>query len=136
MVEPLSLLPLSRFKAKRLLAVGDPLQLPPTLNAVPPRLGVEAKKQGQPAQAPPLEQTLFVRLAQGGTPTTMLRTQYRCHPRISAVANALFYSGRLVDGTTEETRAPVLLRLPPVSVVDVVRAGGERAVPPSPSCCR
>lgn len=129
MVEPLSLLPLSRFKAGRLLAVGDPLQLPPTLNAVPPRLADDPSR-GQVAATPPLEQTLFVRLAQGGTPTTMLRTQYRCHPRISAVANALFYSGRLVDGTTEESRAPVLQRLPPVSVVDVVRVGLGVDIPP------
>ena len=39
----------------------------------------------------------------------MLRTQYRCHPRISALANALFYENNLLDGVIEEERPPLVV---------------------------
>ena len=41
---------------------------------------------------------------------TLLRTQYRCHPNISAVANKLFYGGMLMDGVSAEQRSPVLVK--------------------------
>lgn len=46
---------------------------------------------------------------QGHIPT-MLRTQYRCHPIISDLANSLFYQGHLLDGIQEADRKPVLVK--------------------------
>lgn len=42
----------------------------------------------------------------------MLRTQYRCHPVISAVANELFYDGHLLNGVSHEDCKPLLDWLP------------------------
>lgn len=42
----------------------------------------------------------------------MLRTQYRCHPVISSVANELFYEGHLFNGVSEEDCKPLLDWLP------------------------
>uniref|UniRef100_A0A8C0NI22 5'-3' DNA helicase ZGRF1 n=1 Tax=Canis lupus familiaris TaxID=9615 RepID=A0A8C0NI22_CANLF len=42
----------------------------------------------------------------------LLRTQYRCHPAISAISNDLFYEGNLVDGISETERGPLLEWLP------------------------
>lgn len=41
----------------------------------------------------------------------MLRTQYRCHPVISDLANSLFYQGQLLDGIQGADREPVLVKL-------------------------
>lgn len=49
-----------------------------------------------------------VKFFQGSMPT-LLRTQYRCHPYISAVANKLFYGGMLEDGVSEQDRKPLLV---------------------------
>jgi hypothetical protein len=107
MIEPLSLLPISKFGAECLLAVGDPRQLPPTLNSVP-----------SPTQDPnaigtaddtTLNKTLFVRLVSLGFEPIMLRTQYRCHPSLSKVASSLFYENKLIDGVTANDRLPVVI---------------------------
>uniref|UniRef100_A0A8I3P3B5 5'-3' DNA helicase ZGRF1 n=1 Tax=Canis lupus familiaris TaxID=9615 RepID=A0A8I3P3B5_CANLF len=50
-------------------------------------------------------------LKQGHKPV-LLRTQYRCHPAISAISNDLFYEGNLVDGISETERGPLLEWLP------------------------
>uniref|UniRef100_A0A663MJW4 5'-3' DNA helicase ZGRF1 n=2 Tax=Athene cunicularia TaxID=194338 RepID=A0A663MJW4_ATHCN len=42
----------------------------------------------------------------------LLRTQYRCHPAISAIANELFYEGNLTDGVSEQDRSPLVDWLP------------------------
>uniref|UniRef100_A0A8C9FGN5 5'-3' DNA helicase ZGRF1 n=1 Tax=Pavo cristatus TaxID=9049 RepID=A0A8C9FGN5_PAVCR len=47
-----------------------------------------------------------------GHKTVLLRTQYRCHPAISAIANELFYEGNLIDGVSEKERSPLLDWLP------------------------
>ena len=47
-------------------------------------------------------------LYQGCVPT-LLRTQYRCHPRISSMANGLFYGGMLEDGVSHTDRKPLLV---------------------------
>nr|XP_014353426.1 PREDICTED: protein ZGRF1 [Latimeria chalumnae] len=47
-----------------------------------------------------------------GHQAVLLRTQYRCHPAISAIANDLFYEGRLLDGISEADRSPLLDWLP------------------------
>lgn len=62
---------------------------------------------------------------QGHEPV-LLRTQYRCHPAISAVANELFYEGHLIDGVSEEERRPLLHWLPTLcfySVTGVEQVG-------------
>ena len=65
--EPSSLLALARFGARKLIMVGDPKQLKPTIDCG----GADASHdQG-------LEQTLFHRLQLCGVPSVMLRTQYR-----------------------------------------------------------
>ncbi|XP_075357356.1 5'-3' DNA helicase ZGRF1 isoform X4 [Mycteria americana] len=100
MTEPASLLPIARFQCEKLVLVGDPKQLPPTIQ------GSESVHEKG------LEQTLFDRLCLMGHKTIPLRTQYRCHPAISAIANELFYEGNLVDGVSEKDRSPLLDWLP------------------------
>ena len=141
LTEPASLLPLYRLGCERLIAVGDPMQLPPTLATPPPGFAAAyaanasaafaahsstSRAGGAPAAAPGLPEggaglslTLFERLARCGLEPVMLRAQYRCHPTISALASHLFYGGRLVDGlgSTAEAaaaRAPLLPGLPTV----------------------
>ncbi|KAM7113659.1 5'-3' DNA helicase ZGRF1 isoform 4-T4 [Ciconia maguari] len=100
MTEPASLLPIARFQCEKLVLVGDPKQLPPTIQ------GSESVHEKG------LEQTLFDRLCLMGHKTILLRTQYRCHPAISAIANELFYEGDLIDGVSEKDRSPLLDWLP------------------------
>ncbi|NXN98392.1 ZGRF1 protein, partial [Rhinopomastus cyanomelas] len=100
MTEPASLLPIARFQCEKLVLVGDPKQLPPTIQ------GSECVHRHG------LEQTLFDRLCLMGHEPILLRTQYRCHPAISAIANELFYEGHLRDGVSEEERSPLLDWLP------------------------
>lgn len=100
MTEPTSLLPIARFQCEKLVLVGDPKQLPPTIQ------GSESIHEKG------LEQTLFDRLCLMGHKTILLRTQYRCHPAISAIANELFYEGNLIDGVSEKERSPLLDWLP------------------------
>ncbi len=76
MTEPSSLLTIARFAARRLLAVGDPLQLPPTLTSSPASGGQDG--DGGDGGAPGLERTLFERLAALRVAPVMLRRQYRC----------------------------------------------------------
>ncbi|KAM6120158.1 LOW QUALITY PROTEIN: 5'-3' DNA helicase ZGRF1 [Pterocles gutturalis] len=99
MTEPASLLPIARFQCEKLVLVGDPKQLPPIQGSE------SAHEKG-------LEQTLFDRLCLMGHKTILLRTQYRCHPAISAISNELFYEGNLIDGVTEKDRSPLLDWLP------------------------
>ncbi|NXW54028.1 ZGRF1 protein, partial [Eurystomus gularis] len=100
MTEPASLLPIARFQCEKLVLVGDPKQLPPTVQ------GSESVHEKG------LEQTLFDRLCLMGHKPVLLRTQYRCHPAISAIANELFYEGNLIDGVSEKERSPLLDWLP------------------------
>ncbi|XP_033122340.1 uncharacterized protein LOC117121304 isoform X2 [Anneissia japonica] len=96
MTEPASLLPIAKFHSEKLVLVGDPKQLPPTIQ------GSEA------ATTYGLEQTLFGRLVIMGIEAVMLRTQYRCHPHISALSNQLFYDNQLVDGVNTEQRQQLM----------------------------
>ncbi|KAJ8023137.1 Protein ZGRF1 [Holothuria leucospilota] len=90
--EPACLLPVARFECQKLVLVGDPKQLDPTIQG------------SEPNHDTSLEQTLFDRLLLMGYEPTLLRTQYRCHPHISAIANDLFYENKLLDGVREEQR--------------------------------
>uniref|UniRef100_A0ABK0LTC4 Zinc finger, GRF-type containing 1 n=1 Tax=Rattus norvegicus TaxID=10116 RepID=A0ABK0LTC4_RAT len=96
-----------RFECEKLILVGDPKQLPPTIQ------GSDA------AHGNGLEQTLFDRLCLMGHKPIQLRTQYRCHPVISAIANDLFYEGNLVNGISERERSPVLEWLPTLCFYNV-----------------
>ncbi|XP_053556164.1 protein ZGRF1 [Bombina bombina] len=107
MTEPASMLPIARFQCEKLILVGDPKQLSPTIQ------GSEA------AHEKGLEQTLFNRLCLMGHKPVMLRTQYRCHPTISAIANYLFYEGQLLNGVSEEDRLPLLDWLPTLCFYNV-----------------
>jgi senataxin len=65
---------------------------------------------------------LFDRALSKGCPSSLLRTQYRMRPEISAWPNETFYEGRLIDG--ENVTSSVYDRffhdtVPPISFVDV-----------------
>jgi superfamily I DNA and/or RNA helicase len=107
MTEPLSLLPLAVSGACRLLLVGDPRQLPPTLANSKPRANHEQ-----------LDRTLFDRLLHLGHPCTMLRTQYRCHPLISNICNHLFYENKLLNGIEAAARKSSVPYLPTIAAVN------------------
>ncbi|KAK1342256.1 hypothetical protein QTO34_015012 [Cnephaeus nilssonii] len=107
MTEPSSLLPIARFGCEKLVLVGDPKQLPPTIQG-----SDAAHKNG-------LEQTLFDRLCLMGHKPVLLRTQYRCHPAIAAVANDLFYGGGLRNGVSQAERGPLLAWLPTLCFYNV-----------------
>ncbi|XP_061196236.1 protein ZGRF1-like [Saccostrea echinata] len=107
MTEPASLFPMSKCACEKLVLVGDPKQLDPTIQ------GSEA------SHSEGLEQTMFDRLIKMGHIPTLLRTQYRCHPVISNLANTLFYQGQLLDGIEATDRAPVLDILPTLCFYDV-----------------
>ncbi|XP_027693343.1 protein ZGRF1 [Vombatus ursinus] len=107
MTEPASLLPIARFDCEKLILVGDPKQLPPTIQG------------SESAHDSGLEQTLFDRLCLMGHKAILLRTQYRCHPAISAIANDLFYEGDLINGISEVERSPLLEWLPTLCFYNV-----------------
>lgn len=66
-LEPMALIPMCKFLCQRIVAVGDPQQLPPTLTGA---MNV--------AENPTtLEKTLFVRMKNAGHMPILLRTQYR-----------------------------------------------------------
>ncbi|OAJ43710.1 hypothetical protein BDEG_27041 [Batrachochytrium dendrobatidis JEL423] len=103
MTEPMSLLPLCRFSSQRALLVGDPKQLPPTVQTtIDPSI----------ADAHGIEWTLFERLAECGVHPIMLRTQYRCHPQIANISNSLFYDGKLSHGVAESDRTALIEGFP------------------------
>ncbi|XJO77595.1 hypothetical protein BDV3_002154 [Batrachochytrium dendrobatidis] len=103
MTEPMSLLPLCRFSSQRALLVGDPKQLPPTVQtAIDPSI----------PDAHGIEWTLFERLAECGVHPIMLRTQYRCHPQIANISNSLFYDGKLSHGVAESDRTALIEGFP------------------------
>ncbi|CEP18867.1 hypothetical protein [Parasitella parasitica] len=109
LMEPLTLVPLARFSCNRLILIGDPLQLPPTLAT-----NAQDGKAGKG-----LDKTMFNRMIELGHESVMLRTQYRCHPRISGISNALFYERRLINGVTDQDRKPLIDGLPTLLFVDV-----------------
>uniref|UniRef100_UPI00398E7E4D 5'-3' DNA helicase ZGRF1-like isoform X2 n=1 Tax=Pristiophorus japonicus TaxID=55135 RepID=UPI00398E7E4D len=105
--EPASLLPIARFGCEKLILVGDPKQLPPTIQG------------SESAHDAGLEQTLFDRMCLMGYNPIMLRTQYRCHPTISAITNELFYDGNLIDGISALNLNPLLDWLPTLCFYNV-----------------
>ncbi|EKM51498.1 uncharacterized protein PHACADRAFT_199007 [Phanerochaete carnosa HHB-10118-sp] len=84
-VELSSLIPL-KYRCQRCVMVGDPQQLPPTV-------------QSQQATGFSYNQSLFVRLQKHHPEAVhLLSIQYRMHPDISLLPSRLFYNGRLLDG--------------------------------------
>ena len=115
MAEPSALLPIARFGCRNLVCVGDPKQLAPVVSTD------SEHHHG-------LEQSLFERLSKT-VPTyafIILRTQYRCHPAISALANAITYDGVLLDGVTAEDRSGLVPGLLPLRFHNVDRGRDER----------
>ena len=84
-VELSTLIPL-RYSSKRVILIGDPNQLPPTVIS-------------KEASSFIYEQSLFARI-QGICPSivNLLAVQYRMHPSISSFPSTFFYDGRLIDG--------------------------------------
>jgi hypothetical protein len=76
---------------KRLILVGDPLQLPATVLS-------------KSAAAAGLDISLFERMCAAGMKPILLRTQYRMHGTISAFSSAYFYKGLVRDADTLSTR--------------------------------
>ncbi|KAJ7369746.1 Protein zgrf1 [Desmophyllum pertusum] len=109
MTEPASLLPMARFECRKLVLVGDPKQLSPTIQG------------SEPEHETGLEQTMFDRLMKMGYEPTLLRTQYRCHPAISGISNRLFYENKLFDGVTAEDRTPVVDVVPTLCFYNVAK---------------
>ena len=114
MIEPASLLPMQRFGCQRLVAVGDPQQLPPNLRDVEAAAAsFHSASAGTGDKSITvtscLTKPLFERLHNAGLPTVLLRHQYRMHPTLAHMPNQLFYHGQLRDGIDEEAR-PALLR--------------------------
>jgi senataxin len=81
--EPSTLLPL-RFGCRKLVLVGDPRQLPPTV------LSRRAEQAG-------LNRSLFERLERGNHEVVMLSIQYRMHPEIRLFPSKHFYNNLLTD---------------------------------------
>ena len=110
MLEPMSLIPLFRSSASRLVLVGDPKQLPPTLTT-----------EATCPSSPGLGRSLFDRAVAAGASSVLLATQYRCHPDISALCNTLFYNNTLIDGIDPSARPPLHPELPTLAFFDVFR---------------
>lgn len=107
LLEAMSLIPICRAAAEKLILVGDPLQLSPPISTFGDN-SVAGKG---------LSRTLFDRFTEMGMKPVMLRTQYRCHHRIAAISNALFYSNVLQTGINAEERAPLIDGLPTLSFI-------------------
>jgi len=119
MLEPMSLLPLGRYGCQKMIAVGDPMQLPPQL-----RTG-SAEDSGTKGECG-LEKTIFLRLAALGYTPIMLRTQYRCHPSLSGLASELFYNHKLKDGILVGDRSALVPNLPAILLCNADR-GNEKS---------
>jgi len=103
MLEPHSLQAIAPFQWEKLIAVGDPLQLPPIVS-----LGFKELYEKQDQNKRSLYQPLFVRLQSDGLETILLRIQYRCHPSIAELSNILFYENNLMHGVNPQNRERLL----------------------------
>ncbi|CBN75854.1 prematurely terminated mRNA decay factor-like [Ectocarpus siliculosus] len=157
-VEPMSLLPVAVAQPRRLVLVGDPMQLPPPVARARSTVSAEhhqnqqqeqeqhhhhhqqsqrqmpkdawlEKANARPGNGDTLEKTLFVRLAKLGVKPLLLGRQYRCHPQMSALASRLFYQGRLTDGVAARDRGPLVSGLAPLTLLDAAGRGAESTAP-------
>ena len=107
-VEASTLVPLMH-RVRRLVLVGDPMQLPPTI----------LSQQGAKVH---YDRSFFERCVQASLPVHMLTEQYRMHPAISAFPSQQFYGGRLRDSPVVLSRARtggMPKGLAPLTFVDV-----------------
>jgi superfamily I DNA and/or RNA helicase len=110
MTEALTLLPIACAKPKKLLLVGDPLQLPPAVSVT-----VSASQSASSTAALfNFSNTIFDRLLNIGYKQFPLRVQYRCHPDIAEICNKLFYGGTLQHGVQAVDRPAKFPNLVPV----------------------
>ncbi|ELQ74785.1 tRNA-splicing endonuclease positive effector (SEN1), partial [Trachipleistophora hominis] len=101
-VETSTLIPL-KFNPTKVVLVGDPKQLPPTVIS----------------NCKPYEQSLFVRL-QKTYQSVLLNVQYRMHPTIVEFPNQYFYDKRLQTHKSVKKREnPYQNVVPPISFIQV-----------------
>lgn len=96
---------------RRLAVFGDFRQLPPIAQANTSHVREWLRRDL-------FEKAGVVERLDRGDPdprVVLLRTQYRMHPHISALCNALFYGGRLRDGPEVEAKTRPFAQLPPSS---------------------
>merc|ERR1719454_1945475 len=89
-IEPAVVLPLGKG-AVQVVMVGDQCQLPATVLS-------------QEAQAAGLDISMFDRLLSMGMEYTLLNSQYRMHPSISAFPSWRFYRGELKNAVRDSDR--------------------------------
>ena len=95
---PEALVPMA--KAERAILVGDERQLPPMID------DFKQKERGQAPGDDQLDKSLFQSLVEEADSkhTASLSTQYRMHPAIGRLISAVFYNGRIEQGTEDSRR--------------------------------
>ncbi|CAK8679730.1 unnamed protein product [Clavelina lepadiformis] len=99
--EPLALLPLAHFGCEKLLLAGDSLSTQSLSNQNP------------------FGNSLFNRLELAGNEAIILTSQYRFHPSVTSLMNAVFYNGKMRDGVCGEERSRLVEGLPNLCFYDV-----------------
>lgn len=122
-VELRSLIPL-QYKARRVVLIGDPMQLPAVLFS-------EANRDLY-------SRPLFERLRDAGAAVVMLREQYRMVKAIREFPSDCFYQGKLLDGVMDR-KCPDWLPSPEVLFVDLkssheVKEEEEKSISNSAEC--
>ncbi|CAI2367160.1 unnamed protein product [Moneuplotes crassus] len=113
MLEPHSLQAIVPFGCEKLIAVGDPLQLPPIVS-----LGFKDLYNKQKQDKRSLYKPLFVRLQYDQLETILLRVQYRCHPCIGELSNNLFYENELEHGVNAQSREKLLSEFEAINFIN------------------
>ncbi len=97
--------------AKKLVIVGDPMQLPNVLTEQDEKLASQvATKYEVPEHARFDRHNLLsaMRTAFPDIPETLLKEHYRCHPKIIQFCNQKFYGGELLIMTRDQGESDVL----------------------------
>lgn len=97
-----TLIPL-KFNPTKVILVGDPCQLPPTI--------LSSQK--------PLEKSLFDRMQSCHSPF-VLCVQYRMHPEICQISSKFFYNNKISTSPLLLDRKRLLRNLPPVTYIDIM----------------
>ena len=117
---PEALVPM--VKAERTILVGDERQLPPMIDDM---AGTESANASDNEQ---LDKSLFQSLVEEADSQHLasLRTQYRMHPAIGELISAVFYDGKIEQGTTADSRRSYGWMPKPVTWLST-SAGPDRA---------
>ena len=97
--------------AKKLVIVGDPMQLPNVLSEQDKEKAIQVvQRYDVPHYARYEEHNLLsaVRSAFSEIPETLLREHYRCHPKIIQFCNQQFYGGELLIMTSDQGESDVI----------------------------